>query len=337
MKKAVRTTLTVIIALLLIIVVILVSFSQRISMNPAGTVGNTAGNLNNDGLFCEYDGTVYFYNTFNGGGLFTMTPDESGLKRLNTLEVRNILAGGKYLYYFHTGASTVSTGFGHAFGMKSFLRSKLDGSNSESLTNDVIVTGQLVDNYLYLLTSGNAGPSFYKMKIDGSDRVDLANYVINPACADNGVIYYNGTQNEHYLYALDSATDVPYEVWKGNVWYPILEGDYVYYLDVANNYRLCRYSRSEDVVEVLTDDRVDCFNVGGGFIYYQKNGTLPQLKCMRTDGSSAKVIAEGNYTRINMTSRYVYFQEFGNDVAMYHSQLGSDYYELFSAAEEAAK
>ena len=337
MKKAVRTTLTVIIALLLIIVVILVSFSQRISMNPAGTVGNTAGNLNNDGLFCEYDGTVYFYNTFNGGGLFTMTPDESGLKRLNTLEVRNILAGGKYLYYFHTGASTVSTGFGHAFGMKSFLRSKLDGSNSESLTNDVIVTGQLVDNYLYLLTSGNAGPSFYKMKIDGSDRVDLADYVINPACADNGVIYYNGTQNEHYLYALDSATDVPYEVWKGNVWYPILEGDYVYYLDVANNYRLCRYSRSEDVVEVLTDDRVDCFNVGGGFIYYQKNGTLPQLKCMRTDGSSAKVIAEGNYTRINMTSRYVYFQEFGNDVAMYHSQLGSDYYELFSAAEEAAK
>lgn len=337
MKKAVRTTLTVIIALLLIIVVILVSFSQRISMNPAGTVGNTAGNLNNDGLFCEYDGTVYFYNTFNGGGLFTMTPDESGLKRLNTLEVRNILAGGKYLYYFHTGASTVSTGFGHAFGMKSFLRSKLDGSNSESLTNDVIVTGQLVDNYLYLLTSGNAGPSFYKMKIDGSDRVDLADYVINPACADNGVIYYNGTQNEHYLYALDSATDVPYEVWKGNVWYPILEGDYVYYLDVANNYRLCRYSRTEDVIEVLTDDRVDCFNVGGGFIYYQKNGTLPQLKCMRTDGSSAKVIAEGNYTRINMTSRYVYFQEFGNDVAMYHSQLGSDYYELFSAAEEAAK
>lgn len=337
MKKAVRTTLTVIIALLLIIVAILVSFSQRISMNPAGTVGNTAGNLNNDGLFCEYDGTVYFYNTFNGGGLFTMTPDESGLKRLNTLEVRNILAGGKYLYYFHTGASTVSTGFGHAFGMKSFLRSKLDGSNSESLTNDVIVTGQLVDNYLYLLTSGNAGPSFYKMKIDGSDRVDLADYVINPACADNGVIYYNGTQNEHYLYALDSTTDVPYEVWKGNVWYPILEGDYVYYLDVANNYRLCRYSRSEDVIEVLTDDRVDCFNVGGGFIYYQKNGTLPQLKCMRTDGNSSKVIAEGNYTRINMTSRYVYFQEFGNDVAMYHSQLGSDYYELFSAAEEAAK
>ena len=266
MKKAIKTTLTVVITLLLIITIILVTFSQRVAMNPAGTVGNTAGNLNNDGLFCEYDGTVYFYNSFNGGGLFSMAPDESGMRRLNTLEVRNILAGGKYLYYFHTGASTVSTGFGHAFGMKSFLRSKLDGSNSEALTNDVIVTGQLVDNYLYLLTSGNAGPSFYKMKIDGSGRTDLADYVINPACADNGVLYYNGTQGDHYLYALDSATDVPYEVWKGNIWSPALDGDYVYYLDVANNYRLCRYSRSQNVVEVLTEDRVDCFNMGGGFI-----------------------------------------------------------------------
>lgn len=337
MKKAVKTTLIVIIALLLIVVAVLVTFSQRIAPNPAGTVGNTAGNLNNDGLFCEYDGTVYFYNTFEGGGLFSMDVNEGSLRRLNSLEVRNILAGGKYLYYFHTGASTVSTGFGHAFGMKSFLRSKLDGSNSESLTNDVVVTGQLVDNYLYLLTSGNAGPSFYKMKIDGSDKIDLADYNINPACADNGILYYNGTQGDHYLYALNSATDVQSEVWKGDIWYPALDGGYVYYLDVANDYRLCRYSMSQNIIEVLTEDRVDCFNIGGGFIYYQKSGTEPQLKCMRTDGSSAKVIAQGNYTHINMTSQYVYFQEFGNNVAMYHSQIGSDYYELFSAAEAAAR
>ena len=337
MKKAVKITLTAIIALLLISVLILMAFSQRIVMNPAGTVGNTAGNLNNDGLFCEYNGKVYFYNSFDGGGLFSMDPNEENLKQLNTLEVRNILAGGKYLYYLHTGTSTVSTGFGHAFGMKSFLRSKLNGSNSEALTNDVIVTGQLVDNYLYLLTSGNAGPSFYKMKIDGSDQTALADYVINPACAENGIIYYNGTQNEHYLYGLDTATDTPYEVWKGNLWYPVLEDDYFYYLDVANNYRLCRYSKAQNVIEVLTEDRVDCFNVGGGYIYYQKNGSAPQLKCMLTDGSSVKVVAEGNYHHISMTSQYVYFQEFGNDVVMYHSQLGSDSYDRFLAAENAVQ
>ena len=336
MKKAVRITVIIIVAILLIAAGILVMFTQRIAMNPPGTIGNTAGNLNNDGRFCEHDGTVYFYNSFNGGGLFTMDPNEGNLRRLNNLEVRNILAGGKYLYYFHTGASTVTTGFGHAFGMRSFLRCKLNGSNAETLTTDVVITGQLVDNYLYLMTSQYDGPSFYKMKINSSDKIELADYTINPACADNGVIYYNGTRNDHYLYALDTETDVSSELWKSNIWYPVLDGDYIYYMDVANDYRLCRYSRSQDVIEILTQDRVDCFNVGSGFIYYQKNGTEPQLKCMRTDGSNVQVIAEGNYTKINMTSQYVYFQEFGNDIVTYHSQLGTPDYEKFQAAEDAA-
>lgn len=316
---------------------VLVILSQRTIPNPDGTVGNTAGNLNNDGRFCEYDGKVYFYNPFPGGGLFSMNLDESDLRRINTLETRNILAGGKYLYYFHTGRSTASSAFGNALGLKAFVRCKLNGSNPKNITTEVVLTGQLVDNTLYLLTSKNTGSSFSKIGIDGSGQVTLANYAINPASVENGVLYYNGTRGEHYIYALDTASDVQSEVWKGNAWYPIAEGDYIYYLDVAENYRLCRYSRSQKVVEVLTNDRVDCFNVGSGFIYYQKNSSSPQLKCMRVDGSSQKTIAEGNYTHINMTSRYVYFQEYGNDTTLYHSQLGSDYYELFRAAAEAVQ
>lgn len=337
MNKAAKITISVIAGLLLVAVIVLLTISQRVAMNPAGTVGNTAGNLNNDGLFCEYDGTVYFYNTFPDGGLFAMNPDESDIRRINGLEVRNILAGGKYLYYFHTGSSAIATDFGNALGIKSFQRSRLDGSNTESLTNDIVVTGQLVNNYLYLLTSTNAGPSFYKLKIDNTDQVILADYLINPACAENGTIYYNGTRGDHYLYSLDTATDVSHEIWRGNIWYPILEGDYIYYMDVANDYRICRYSRSQDMIEVLTQDRADCFNVGGGYIYYQKNGADAKLMCMRTDGTDAKPIAQGNYTKINMTSQYVYFQEFGDDSTLYHSPLGSDSYEVFHGASEAAR
>ena len=93
MNKAAKITLSVIACLLLVSVAVLLILSQRVAMNPTGTVGNTAGNLNNDGYFCEYDGTVYFYNSFPGGGLFAMNPDESNIRRINGLEVRNILAG----------------------------------------------------------------------------------------------------------------------------------------------------------------------------------------------------------------------------------------------------
>ncbi len=45
------------------------------------------------------------------------------------------------------------------------------------------------------------------MKIDKSDKTELPTYEINPASAVNGTIYYNGTQDNHYLYAMNTATD----------------------------------------------------------------------------------------------------------------------------------
>lgn len=329
MKQKRSILIAVLIVLILTAFTVISFFTGKVTMNPAGTVGNTAGNLNNSGLFCEYDGTIYFSNASDNGRLYSMNPDESGLTKLSDLHVRNILAGGKYLYYFQLGDTGDSAGLGNIVSSKSFNRCSLKGKDVTCLTRDVVLQGQLVDNYLYLMTSSSSALSFYKMKIDRSETVPLANYEINPACAANGVIYYNGTQDNHYLYGLDTATDIPSEIWRGNLWYPIVDGDYVYYMDVANNYRLCRYSFSQNLIEVLTTDRVDCYNIGSGYIYYQKNGTTPQLKCMRADGTDQKVIAEGNYTNINMTSQYVYFQEFGKETSLYHSYLGSDSYAEF--------
>lgn len=322
-------------ALLLITLFVAMIFLNRVHMNPEGTTGNTAGNLNNRGLFCEYNGTVYFSNSYDGGSLYSMDPGEGNIQKLNSMTVQNILAGGKYLYYFQTGTTSPS-GFGQVQGMKSFDRCELNGKSPTALTKDVVVTAQLVNNYLYMLTAANSGPSFYKVKIDNTDKTVLASLSINPACAQNGIIYYNGVESDHYLYALNTADDTISELWAGNIWYPVLSDDYVYYMDVAENYRLCRYSLSQGVIEVLTNDRVDCFNVGSGFIYYQKNdSTAPQLICMRTDGTNAFVVAEGNYTNINMTSQYVYFRAFDDNITIYHSFIGSNGYSDFTAALEA--
>lgn len=335
MNSKIKSTLIIaLVVIILAALAVVLYFTRRVTMNPDGTVGNTAGNLNNSGLFCEYNGTVYFSNAADGGSLCAMDPDEDNVRRLNTLKVRNILAGGDYLYYFQQGTtSTQVTALNQLPGIRSFERCKLNGSGGTSLTSDMVVTGQLVNNYLYLLANSNSHISFYKLKIDKSEQVELANYIINPACAVDGIIYYNGTVTNHYLYALNTASDVSSEFWRGNLWNPVLDGDYVYYLDVANDYRLCRYSISMDVIQVLTEDRVDCFNVGSGLIYYQKNSAdEPQLKFMSVGGGEAYVLAQGNYTNINMTSRYVYFQAFGDDTTMYHAPLGSVGYSVFSPA-----
>jgi len=336
MKKTLTITLAVLVAILLIVITVFFFFSRRITMNPDGTVGNTAGNLYNDGLFCEHDGTVYFANTYNEGGLFAMAPDESNMRRLNALNVKNLLAGGNYLYYFQSGSLSTDSNLGQISGAKSFNRCKLNGSSSASLSRDILLSGQLVNNHLYLMTTSGSTNAFIKVKIDGSERETLADYVITPACAANGVIYYSGT-TDHYLHQYNTATGVDRVIWNGcDIWNPVVDGGYVYYMDVADNYRLCRYSLTQNSTQTLTEDRVDCFNLGGGYIYYQKNDPVsPQLKGMRMDGSAAWVVAEGNFTHINMTSQFVYFQAFGDDRTLYHSRLGGNGYEVFSAAMEA--
>lgn len=329
MNKTVRNNIIIAACVLAAFLVILgVILSGRVAENPEGTVGNTAGNLLNEGLFCEYDGTVYFSNTSQGGALYAMNPDETDVRRLNSLKVRNILAGGKYLYFFQIGAAD-GPSLGQIEGIRYFNRSKLSGKDITAITRDTVLTGQLVDNHLYLLTSSKSGVSLQKIKTDKSEQVQLTDWALNPACAANGQIYYHGVLENHYLYALNTQNDVTTEVWRGNIWYPILEGDYVYYMDVANNYRLCRYSLSRDEIQVLTKDRVDCYNLGNGYIYYQKNGASPQLMCMYSDGSNLHPVADGNFTHINMTSSYVYFQEFGQEDVTYHSPLGSSTYSEF--------
>ena len=59
-----------IVIIMVVIFVALASFSvlaflrQRVPLNPDNAIGNTAGNINNNGYFCENNGKVYFSLSF---------------------------------------------------------------------------------------------------------------------------------------------------------------------------------------------------------------------------------------------------------------------------------
>ena len=325
MKKYLKPIIIFLIILILAGGLAFLSYlGDRIPANPAGTVGNTAGNLYNGGLFCEYNGKVYFANPKDKNCLYSMNADETDLQKLYEGNICNILAGGEYLYYFMkepVGTSLDKLRVSHAF-----YRSKLDGEQVQAITNDIVIDAQLVNDTLFIQTVDKEGPVFYRINTDRSDKTELGRIVINPSCAKDGIIYYNGQTTNHYLYTLDTKTDVSSVLWMGNLWFPILDGNYFYFLDVENGYRLCRYDRINEMVEILTHDRVDCFNIGGGYIYYQCNSkSEPALKRMKLNGSDATVLAEGNYTAIHITSQYVYFKDLLDDT-WYHSPIGSNTY-----------
>lgn len=317
-----------------------VLLSGRIPMNDEFTVGNTPGNLNNGGYFCEADGKVYFANAYDNFALYSMNPDESELTKLNSGAVSSINAAGKYLYYAQvSGGDGEKGGIGSAVRMAGIYRSNLKGKSVVGLDRCDIVSMQLCGNYLYYEKyDKQVGTSLDKVRIDKKDRQTVAEAIINPNCFVNGRIYYNGAAEDHYLYALDVSSDQESVVWRGNLWNPIVQDGYVYYMDVPENYRLCRYNLSSNVVEVLTNDRIDMFNVYGNYIYYQVSSSdSPALKRMLTDGSSQEIIREGVYQNINITSQYVYFNAFHEDTPVYKTYTyGPVNVTTFDAAREAA-
>lgn len=310
----------------------------RIPANEPGTVGNTAGNLNNRGVFCEDDEKVYFANAYDNNSLYSMNPDESEMKKLASSQVEDINAGGDYLYYYQTDTASASS-FSFISRFNGIYRIKKNGGRAACLTRDTAMLTLLVDDYLYYQHyDSKEGITLHKLKTDKSEETVAADFNINPASIENGMIYFNGTGNDHYLYGLDTRTDTVRTLWTGNLWNPVAYGGYVYYMDVPNNYRLCRYSRSDGSIQVVTEDRIDCFNIAGNYVYYQKNDAKePALKRVTLDGANEEVIRNGNHEKINITSNYVYFSEFEQPMPVYKTPVnGPVYVTTFDAAASAA-
>lgn len=328
-----------IMGVIFVVLIILAVLSAHVPLNDENTVGNTPGNLNNNGYFCESDGRVYFANAYDGYSLYSMNADETDVKKLHAGSTSHINVGGNYLYYIMANAGGGSD-LGSIRSSSGIYRSKLNGKSTTGLDRCRVASMQLCGNYLYYQKQDTKGVnSLEKVKINKKDQQTVnPGAWINPNCYVDGIIYYNGVEEDHYLHALNTATDSSRIVWEGNIWNPIYQNGYVYYMDIEHNYRLCRYSMYDDVVEVLTNDRIDMFNIYDNYIYYQVSSkNSPALKRMYTDGSSPELVREGVYQNINITSEYVYFNAFDEPTPVYKtSTYGAINVTTFDAGMQAA-
>ena len=94
---------------------------------------------------------------------------------------------------------------------------------------------------------------------------------------------------------------------------PIVQGSFVYFMDCEDNYSLTRVDLTTGEKMVLADDRVDCFNVYNGVVYFQRNGRTPALCSVHTDGTNYTVLKEGIFTEIHAAGDLVFFKDYTSD------------------------
>ena len=85
-KKKKKKIITIICAVLVVLLIAggtgFYFYSNRFIYNKEGDTGNTTGNLYNGGMFCVYDGFVYFANPNDEGRLYRMKEDGSGVEKI---------------------------------------------------------------------------------------------------------------------------------------------------------------------------------------------------------------------------------------------------------------
>ena len=146
-KKKTKTIIIAVIAVLIFAsAMVFMLLSQKVKMNKGYVTGNTAGNLNNGGLFCESEGIVYFSNLYDDGCLYSMNADGTDMKKLSTSKVTSINADSNYVYYYMDSAKKGESYVQRNYGI---FRSKRNGKDSHCLKRGNAITIQLCGNYLF--------------------------------------------------------------------------------------------------------------------------------------------------------------------------------------------
>ena len=311
--------LFIIFIVFIIVGIVVINLRNRPQVIPEDAIGNTSGNINNRGLFCESDGYVYFCNTYDQRKLYKMTLDGTDVERIADVPVEYINVYGNQVFFYQTpGADNQVFGLGGLYGVCSTDINGKSGMNNidKTIVNSLVLYGP---NLYYQHYNKDEGLRLYRANVDTEEKVELSDKRVFISTPYNGKFLTYDENNSFFLSMFNPANGqmelFDQETRAYNI---IVEGPYVYYMNVDDSYRIYRMNLSNYQKEKLTDYTVDCFNVYGDDIFFQKSSQDdPALMHMKTDGSNEQVVASGNFTNINCTSKYTYFYSFGDEAPIY--------------------
>ncbi|MCR4642919.1 MAG: DUF5050 domain-containing protein [Lachnospiraceae bacterium] len=336
------------IALGLIILVAVLRLAGKsaaaIPKNPPGTTGSSAGNLYNGGSFCESDGIVFFSNPYDGGSIYAMNPDQSGIRKVVTADASLINCAGGYLYYF-SASSAGQSGLGYVRDGRGIYRVDSAGKRNillKQITTDTLLlygNELLYTNFTEDEKKQSAVVTLSSISIDGETERPLLSEHPKLGCVVGTEVWYAGMDGDHHLHALDPLSISKREVTSLNMYEPDEDNGLVYFLDMDDDMHLKVWSSSDNSVRIISEERIETFNRYGDTIYYQtideSGANNYAFKRIRTDGSGEEVIYEGVVRDIQVTSQYVYFRDYKADLPIYQLAPGASSIGVFSGAADA--
>lgn len=279
------------------------------------TTGNTSCNLLNGGLFCEADDTIYFANPYDENTLYTMNTDLGNIRKISGDNVSYLNVAGKYIFYTkRNDKKEWDSDTFLALSATGLYRMTTKGGNISKLYDDPTQVACLYGNNVYYQHyNKEKGLLLYSAKIDGSSDDMLLEEPCAPYAVDNDTIYYTGTEGDHDIHSVKTDGSGKQTLFSGNFTGLSKQGDYLYFLDMNDNYALKRILVSGGTIEPLISDHVATYNVSpdGNKLYCQiDDGTYNGLYVYDINNSSLDLLASGNFNYLHLTSDYLFYEEY---------------------------
>lgn len=303
-------------------------YSNKIYYNEPNAVGNTAGNLYNGGYFCEIDDTIFFANPMDDGTLYSMSSDCTDVKKLSTDKVAYINADPHYVYYtrqnYAKSSYTANVLDYHKSGVYRMNRSNNDlAVLYDGISGALCLAGNTV---YYQHYDDQTAIQLYRVDIDKKNAGRVNTDAPIPAAVRNGYLYYAGVMDDTNLHALNLANDNSSVVSGENVYMPIAMNTGIYYISPHNKYRIYKLSYTGGEPQLIVDEFCSSFNITEDerIIFYQiDGGDDNRIAAKNLSTGMVSTIADGNYKQIHVTSKYVFFTDFGGAKTYAYSRTGN--------------
>ena len=318
-KKSYKPIIAIIVIILIVGSLVLYSYlTNRVVPSAPGTVGNTAGNLYNGGLFCEKDGRIYFSNPNDDNTLYSMSSSLGDFKKLYDDYCRYINADENYVYYTRMNNKKENpTQSVFIFYSTGVFRITKSGKNLKMISSDPSGGLLLYDNKLYYQIYKNNALSLFRSGIDGSDEKKIISDDTPVVSAYDGYIYYSGKLSDQNIHMI-SPSGIDSVAFETKAYLPIATEEGIFYVSTSDRYKIYLSDFEGKNAKCLVEKPVSWYNItsDGRFLFYQcDEKDESAIYCLdRTNGTTDK-IADGNYKWINIAGGYCFFYDFFTDKA----------------------
>ncbi len=285
----------------------------RTYYNDASEIGNTTGNIYNGGLFCEQDNTIFFSNDEDNGRLYRMKSDCTDIKKVSEDSAAYINVDENYIYYARANDITqYNSDFYSFYHNNGIYRINYNGKNLKAITSDPGAFLMLKGNYLFFLRySVQNNFTLTRFKIDGTMERTLSHNSSVPFEYTNNYLYYTGDSKGNDINSMELSSYTEHTYYNGSFIYPIFMGNYLYYLNPADENKLYRMKKDGSNPEVIVNKPCSAYNItnSGKYLYYQINGTeKDRLRRINLETMKIETVMKGIYKAISVTSKYVFFK-----------------------------